>query len=254
MHRSLVRPPSPSNPLMRALKTLAVIVGFVLLVAAIAALFVSRQQDPISVPQLAQVEAEAQLAGAGETMELSVPAFRRRWWDYFQPTRGVLVASERRLVFVGLVPEPLGRTPSGEPPPIERLSFGIDSAVLELQRPSGRGTRTLEVSHADGRSERFSVHSRAAARAESLIVLIGAMQRQREEELETARIAREEADAAARRAIYHRVQPGEALISIAARYGLTPDSLQRLNDLQGTRIRVGDSLLVRPEIARDASP
>lgn len=251
MHRSRTRSTTRTTPLARALKTLAVVIAFAVLVATAAAVVISRQQDPIAVPPLAQLEAEAQLAAAGEAVELAVPAFRRRWWDYFQPTLGVLVASERRIVFVGLVPEPLARTAPDEPPPIERLSFGIDSAVLEMRRPSSRGTRVLEVTHPDGRSERFSVHSRATARAESLVVLIAAMQRQREEELEAARVAREEADAAARRAIYHRVQPGEALITIANRYGLTPDSLRALNALAGTRIRSGDSLLVRPEIPPD---
>lgn len=42
----------------------------------------------------------------------------------------------------------------------------------------------------------------------------------------------------------HRIQPGEALSTIAARYGTSVATLQQANRLRGTRIRAGDALLI----------
>ncbi|MBK8248406.1 MAG: LysM peptidoglycan-binding domain-containing protein [Gemmatimonadetes bacterium] len=63
---------------------------------------------------------------------------------------------------------------------------------------------------------------------------------------EAERRAVEVSSAAARRATYHLVQPGEALELIARRYGTTTDSLLAWNALGAPRIVAGQRLLVRP--------
>ncbi len=239
-------PARSGTPLSRSLRALA-FVGFVALLAlAVIAVGASSDRDPLAVPPLVREEAEAQLAALGETVEWSVPAFQRRWWDYFRPTRGVLVATERRLLFVGLVPGPITREAVGEPPALERVSFVIDSAALVVRRSGVRGARGIEIALPYGPSATFRIHPRAWQRAESLLVLVAEFQRHRDAESEAARIAREDSEDAARRALYHHVQRGETLTSISARYGLTADSLLALNSLTSPRLRVGDSLLVGP--------
>lgn len=237
----------PSAPLSRSLKALAFAGLIALLTVAVMAAGAASERDPLAVPPLAREEAEAQLAALGETAALSVPAFQRRWWDYFRPTRGVLIASERRLLFVGLVPAPVTREAADEPPALERATFVIDSAAVVVRRSRIRGARGIEVALPEGPAATFSIHPRAWQRAESLMVLVAEIQRHRDAEADAARMAREDAAAAARRALYHHVERGETLSSIAARYGLTADSLLRLNWMPSTQLRVGDSLLVRPE-------
>ena len=46
-------------------------------------------------------------------------------------------------------------------------------------------------------------------------------------------------------AVYHTVRGGDTLYSIARRYGTTVQALQRLNDLRGADIRIGQRLRVR---------
>jgi membrane-bound lytic murein transglycosylase D len=78
-----------------------------------------------------------------------------------------------------------------------------------------------------------------------------AVVRRRQEALRLAaqaeRRAAEATAAASRRAIYHLVQPGEALDLIARRYGVSVDSVIAWNRLPSSRITAGRRLLVKPE-------
>jgi transposase-like protein len=49
-----------------------------------------------------------------------------------------------------------------------------------------------------------------------------------------------------RRAWYHTVRPGDAVSSIASTYGTVPDSIRAWNRLPNDRIRIGETLLVKP--------
>ena len=45
---------------------------------------------------------------------------------------------------------------------------------------------------------------------------------------------------------YYKVRRGDALSSIAARWNTTTDRLREWNNISGNKIRVGQTLLVRP--------
>jgi hypothetical protein len=49
-----------------------------------------------------------------------------------------------------------------------------------------------------------------------------------------------------RRAWYHTIRRGEALASIARMFNTTPEQLRALNGIVGDRVRIGQTIMVKP--------
>jgi LysM repeat protein len=99
----------------------------------------------------------------------------------------------------------------------------------------------------DGRREDvFATAPREVAKLDSALASVG----RRLAEIDATREAERRAVAAtavaARRPIYHLVQRGETIESIASRYGVPPDSVREWNGIAGQRILAGERLLVNP--------
>jgi hypothetical protein len=219
--------------------------GWVLLLGALGALgfalFLDHEVDPARTRRTAAAELMGEL-DPGEVVLAQAPVVQRLWWDYFRRTYGVLAATDRRLVFVGIPPEPLLHRDAGPP---------------EASHASFRYARGVGVRLAGGRRARVTLASGSKqaqleagdAQGTMLRAVLDTM-RGRMDQLRAAgdaeRRAIEVATEASRRATYHLVQPGEALEQIARRYGSPVDSVRAWNDLSGPRIVVGQRLLVRP--------
>lgn len=236
--------PSSTRRLATFLVTSARLVLVLLTVAAIAALLVLHRGDAEGSARLANAEVEAQLE-RGESVEQRVAVMQRNWWDYFRVTHGVLAATDRRLIFVGVPPEPLV---TREFEPLEFLVRSIPFDRTADVQPARQFLGTLpglQLSAAGAR-ERFAYSAIDRGRADSVVAVI----RRRLGELrlanEAERRATEATSAASRRPIYHLVQRGEALDGIAARYGVAGDSLMTWNRLTSSRINAGRRLLVKP--------
>lgn len=213
--------------------------------AAAAALLFLHRGDAEGSARIANREIEAQLQ-QGEVVERRVSVQRRRWFDYFRVTHGVLAATDRRLLYVGVPPEELlPREP--EPQELDQWSIPYDRTIAFARDRVFFNTLPGITISAAGRSDSFGVTTLDRDKLDAVLAVV----ERREGELRAAadaeRKAAEAAAAASRRAITHLVQPGEALENIAQRYGISVDSLRRWNALTNDRITAGRRLVVRPE-------
>jgi LysM repeat protein len=211
-------------------------VGYVLYVA---------HQAPSGIPPAVATHLADELRATGEQAVYTVPVSRKVWWSP-RATAGVLVATERRLIYVGLMPELAPPPPtSGEVPPTELYSYWLDSATVTGGRSLLTGLPSVTLRTA-GKRQHFAVAARDRLSAEGLVTAVARWQSAEREAAARTLKRQEEAAELARAPVYHRVKRGDALASIAQQYHVPVDSLQRWNALAGPRIRAGDSLLVKP--------
>jgi len=180
----------------------------------------------------------------GERVEGTAHVVQRHALDYFRETHGTLAVTDRRLIFIGVLPRDL-LEPERDLPAFDVETFVFDTAL------SARGARVFfgrafGVVVRDGERRRQFQVSRAewprvqqVVRAASRRVLVVRQSVERERRA----IAEMEAREPIRE--YHTVKRGESLIAIARLYTTTPESLLVLNALRDSTIRAGQSLLVR---------
>jgi hypothetical protein len=234
---------TPMPRLLRAVATQAAIV--VALVVIGLAIHVYRTQ-----PRPARTLVERELHGGvllpGESVEKAVTVFRRRPSDYFRATRGILALTNRRLVYVGLAPrEVLG--PEEKLPVFETRDFATDTMLsVEPSRTLLGAARAVAIERHGDRNT-FGVADEEWGDARSIMASIAARQTVQRGLAEKDRRRRAAADSAARAPIWHVVERGEALSTIASRYGTTPERIRALNSLVGDKITAGQRLLVKPQ-------
>lgn len=232
-----------------------VLIGAALVLLALLAQFAlhTYRTDPRDARTIAERELQLNTLASGEHVIRMVSVFQRPWLDYFRATRGLLVLTDRRLLYLGLQPRDLLST--GDSPPtfeergfpidtLTRLSpgrtfFGIAKAIV-VTTPRGSVTlgvpaeawprARLLIAGMEGRYERL--HSRGVAL------------RARREQLEKERTA---AEAEARKPRTYVVRRGDAVASVAAAWNTTPDRLRQWNNLPDNRIRIGQTLVVKPQ-------
>lgn len=231
------------------------VIGAAIVVLGVVAQFAIHlyRTEPRNASAIAERELRLNTLADGERVVRSVAVFQRPWIDYFRATRGLLVLTDRRLLFLGLEPRDL--LGSGDSPPTftehdfpvdtlvqlrpGRTFFGIAKAVV-IQTPDGN-YRYGVASQAWGKAS-LLLHS-ITARHERVIA-IAERQAERRKVIEAQqKLAQQEAA----KAKYYKVQRGDALSTIAARWNTTPDTLRAWNNISGNKIRIGQTLLVKPE-------
>ena len=209
--------------------------------------------EPRNTNAIAARELRLNTLAEGERIIRTVPVFQRPWVDYFRATRGLLVLTDRRLLFLGLEPRDLLGT-GDSPPTFTEHDFPVDTVVhLHPGRTFFGIAKAVVVDTPDG-SYRFGVPSQAwgkaslllhsiAARHERLMAIGERQAKQRAVLEEQRKLAQEEAA----KPKFYTVKRGDALSSIAARWNTTADQLRAWNNLEGNKIRVGQPLLVKPQ-------
>ena len=225
--------------------------GVALLVVLAQIILYQQRREPRDARAIVERELRMNTLLPGERVVRSVPVFRRSAVDYFRATRGLLVLTDRRLIYLGAPPRDItGR--SDAPPTFDQRVFPIDTlveidpsfAVLGMSRAlTIEGPESsLEVGIATGGKDAARL-LRAAwdgrhQRLHALGVWAGKV-----------RVARSELDemleAYRKQPVYHEVQPGDAISSIASWYEIPPEQIRQLNGISGNTIKVGQQLLIR---------
>jgi hypothetical protein len=223
----------------------------VLIVFVQMALYV-RRAEPRDTRAILDRELRMNTLRPDEQVVRTVRVFRRNGTEYFRRTRGLLVLTDRRLIYLGVPPRDVTGA-SDAPPVFDQREFPIDTLVRIKRSFAVLGmSRALKIHSPDGEVT-LGVASGGWPQAQLLrqawdarhrkLVAIGAWGAKVREA--RAHIARE-LEEYSKRPVYHTVRPGDALGTIASWYETTPEQIQRANNLTGNTIKVGQQLLIRP--------
>lgn len=210
------------------------------------------QTEPRDAMALTQREVRLTMLRPDERILAEIPVVARSPLNYFRATRGVLLLTDQRLVYLGLLPRELVASPDA-PPAFQQRDYPIDTLTrVKKTRVFFYSMPGLAIDAPNG-SIRLGASARDWSKAEALqrtlawqhAALFSEGRRQREQAV-AAEAARALGAVEAARPRYHVVQAGEALASIARLYDTTTEALQQLNQLPDTRIRTGARIQVGP--------
>jgi hypothetical protein len=244
------------------LKYFSWILALAMVITAAQVAYQAARSDPRDAQLYAERQLRLSVLRPNEKVLAAVSVWQRPPIDYFRATRGMLVVTDApgdsakpiggRLVYLGLQPrDPL--SPPDAPPTFDMREWRVDTLVrLEPARTFFYVARALRIT-APGERLTLGVPSAATERADSLqavlerkyaaIRVIGWQRRE-------VRRANDRARAVAiydgRRVWYHTVRRGEALASVAKMFNTTPEQVRALNQIVGDRIRIGQTLMVKP--------
>lgn len=229
--------------------TLALMIGL----GVVGYLFFMRTVDLPEAQAIAERELRSGTLRFGERVERAAHVYIRRSSDYFRGANGVLAATPERLIFIGVAPR--GNLDSPDAPPvILQQEFTNDTTMRLVPTRIFFGTTRGVILEHDGREGRYAATGRHWHELEELAEYVN---RQHEAQRQAAARERRLREAVARIAaepLYYTVKRGDAISLIADWFGTTVEDLQRWNNVEGTRIRIGEKLLVKPGPAGPAPP
>jgi hypothetical protein len=226
--------------------------GFALLVVLVQLALYSRRREPRDSRAIVERELMMNTLQPGERVVRSVPVFRRAPSDYFRQTRGLLVLTDKRLIYLGVPPRDITGA-SGAPPTFDQRDFRIDTLVrlnrsftllgfargLTVKAPEGK----LNVGVASGQWQKAQLMRTAWDARHKKLQGIGVWSKKvQDARAHLGKILEEYR----RQPVYHVVRPGDAVSSIASWYETSEDKIRELNGIVGNKIKVGQRLLIRP--------
>ena len=189
--------------------------------------------DPRDSRAIAQRELELNTLQPGEHVYRMVSVFKRPAISYFRATRGLLVLTNKRLVYLGLEPRDLLAAPD-LPPTFEEREFPLDTTIAVTSGRTFFGLAKAIVIATPADKLRLCVPSASWPQATVMItamdvrrdkaVVASAQQR---EFLAKAEAQRKAAEVARRKAKFVTVRRGDALGGIATQWNTTPTGCAR---------------------------
>jgi LysM repeat protein len=228
--------------LKKALLGLAVVVVALLLFGYF---FFMRHVDAPKAWVAADRELQGGMLHYGEKLQRKAKVFMRRPSDYYRGANGILYATNDRLIFIGVAPGSKFES-SDAPPMIVSMEFPNDT-LLDL-----RGTRLyfgtahgVQVTHPGVPRGEFAASSGQNEALDSLSDYVNSINATQRKEAAREKRLREAVAALINEPLYYKVKRGDALFSIARRFETTPEQIQKWNQLEGDRVKIGQRLLVK---------
>lgn len=215
--------------------------GVLLAIGLVIAYLITLRPDVPAARRLARHELQV-LLEPEETVQAAAWARRREWWDGFRETYGILALTDRRALFVGIPPRELV-SPERGPQQFVIMQLGRDESLRIRRTRVDLGTANGAV--VETVRSRFAFASDDEVGLDSLLGTVARNRQSDVTEQQLAKRVREYEAIVTITPVYHRVEVGDALSSIAARYGTTEEQLTTLNGLTSTTIKVGQRLLVK---------
>jgi hypothetical protein len=225
--------------------------AFALLIVGVQLVLFLQSSDPRDARAIVDRELRTNTLRPGEPVVRSVRVFRRSVLDYFRATRGTVVLTPTRIVYLGAPPRDISGA-SGAAPTFDQREFPIDTLVLVKGSFSLLGmSRALVIDAPEGdikvavakggRDDAIALRTAYAARQKQLREIGAWGAKVRAARADLGKIL----DTYRKQPIYHEVRPGDAISSIAAWYEVPEDQIRQQNGIAGNTVKVGQRLLIR---------
>ena len=190
----------------------------------------------------------------GERVDKFAKAFQRRPTDYYRASNGLLVATNDRVIFVGIAPSDKLENEDA-PATILQYDFPNDTMLtMKMERLYFLTAHGVRVTHPSRGTQLFAASRGDEAALDSLIDHVNRrLDAQRVEAIRERRI-RAGVQALIDQPIYYVVRRGDAISSLAKRFDTTPEYIKKWNNLTSDKVRIGDRLIVKAKGPRPKLP
>ncbi len=230
--------------------TLIALVGMIVLGYTI----LMRHVDARGAYNAAARELRGGMLHYGEHVERYAKTFQRNPTDYYRAGNGLLVATNDRVMFIGIAPSDNLQS-ADAPQRIVQYEFPNDTLLtFQPQRLYWLSASGVRISHPGIPSTTIAAQHGDEAALDSLVQYVNGKIAERKEAARRERKLRADVAALINAPIYYTVKRGDALFNIASRFDATPDQIRAWNNIVGDRVKIGQKLVVKPPGPRQPPP
>jgi len=230
--------------------TLIALVGMIVLGYTI----LMRHVDARGAYNAAARELNSGMLHYGEHVERFAKAFQRNPTDYYRAGNGLLVATNDRVMFIGIAPADNLQSEDA-PQRIVQYEFPNDTLLtFQPQRLYWLSASGVRISHPGIPSTTIAAQHGDEAALDSLVQYVNERIEQRKAAARRERKLRADVAALINAPIYYTVRRGDALFNIATRFDASPDQIRAWNNIVGDRVKIGQKLIVKPPGPRQPPP
>lgn len=225
------------------------LIGTAVVVAGIVAFgyfFFMRHVDAPKAWTAADREISSGMLRYGEKIEKKAKVFQRRASEYYRGANGILYATSERIIFVGVAPP--SNTRSEDSPDVMITSEVPNDTLLrmDLRRVYLLSSHGVRISYPGKPVGVFAAYPHESEALDSLVIGVNRRLAAMKDTAAMEARLRQAVANLIREPLYYRIRSGDALSVVANKFGTTPEKLKEWNKLSSDKVRIGDSLLVKP--------